>query len=69
MKAVDIFTADELALIDSGDYKPSRAALDVKLDLAMAVEREACAKVAEMTPCQFDDYKRIAAAIKARGNT
>ena len=34
-----------------------------------AAEREACAKVAEMTPCQFDDYKRIAAAIRARGNT
>ena len=34
-----------------------------------AAEREACAKVAEMTPCQFDDYRRIAAAIRARGNT
>lgn len=33
-----------------------------------AAEREACAKVAEMTPCQFDDYKRIAAAIRARGS-
>ena len=69
MKAVDIFTADELALIDSGDYKPGRAVLDAKLDLAMAVEREACAEVAEMTPCQFDDYRRIAAAIRARGDT
>ena len=37
--------------------------------LVAAAEREACAKVAEMTPCQFDDYKRIAAAIRARGNT
>ena len=33
-----------------------------------AAEREACAKVAEMTPCQFDDYKRIAAAIRARSS-
>ena len=38
-------------------------------ELVRADEREACAKVAEMTPCQFDDYKRIAEAIRARGNT
>ena len=38
-------------------------------ELVRADEREACAKVAEMTPCQFDDYKQIAAAIRARGNT
>ena len=36
--------------------------------LVRADEREACAEVAEMTPCQFDDYKRIAAAIRARGS-
>ena len=38
-------------------------------ELVRADEREACAEVAEMTPCQFDDYRRIAAAIRARGNT
>ncbi len=47
MKLKDIFTAEELALIDSGEYKPSRAVLDAKLDLVAAIEREACAKVCE----------------------
>lgn len=32
-------------------------------------EREACAKVAEWEPCMTDTPKRIAAAIRARGNT
>lgn len=34
--------------------------------LVAAHEREECAKVVEMTPFQFDDYKRIAAAIRSR---
>ena len=46
MKITSIFTDEELALIDSGKYTPGRAALDAKLDLAMALEREACARVA-----------------------
>ena len=57
MKIQDIFTADELALIDSGNYKPGRAVLDAKLDLAMAIEREACAKVAGWLWQQFQDTK------------
>ena len=76
MKAVDIFTADELALIDSGDYKPGRAVLDAKLDLAMAVEREACAKVCEdeICNCCWDEQagavaEHLAETIRARGNT
>ena len=70
MKLEDIFTADELALIDSGEYKPGRAVLDAKLDLVAAIMREACAKVCE-------DYGRaeemqaigndFAQAIRARG--
>ena len=69
---IDIFTADELALIDSGDYKPSRAVLDAKLDLAMALEREACAKVCEdlETSGDAEFYGHVFAyAIRARGNT
>jgi arginine utilization protein RocB len=42
-----IFTDAELALIDSGKYMPGRAVLDAKLDLAVAMEREACAKLIE----------------------
>jgi hypothetical protein len=43
----EIFTPEELALIDSGEYRPGRAVLDAKIDLAVAAEREACAKVCE----------------------
>ena len=57
MKIQDIFTADELALIDSGNYKPGRAELDAKLDLAMAIEREANAKMAGRLWQQFQDTK------------
>jgi hypothetical protein len=35
---------------------------------ALADEREACAKVAEWEPCMTDTPKRIAEAIRARGN-
>ena len=42
-----LFTDAELALIDSGKYMPGRAVLDAKLDLAAAMEREACAKFCE----------------------
>jgi hypothetical protein len=70
MKIQDIFTADELALIDSGNYKPGRAVLDAKLDLAIALEREACAKVCESylseSPHSWGGTT-MAAAIRARG--
>ena len=69
MKIQDIFTADELALIDSGDYKPGRAVLDAKLDLAMAIEREACAKVCDAWQEWGTDGALLAKAIRARGNT
>ena len=72
MKIQDIFTADELALIDSGDYKPGRAVLDAKLDLAMAIEREACEALCKWrTGIQQVDaaIETCEAAIRARGNT
>jgi len=37
--------------------------------IVRADEREACAKVAEWEPCMTDTPKRIAAAIRARGET
>ena len=45
----EIFTPEELALIDSGEYKPGRAVLDAKIDLVIAAEREACAKLLILT--------------------
>jgi hypothetical protein len=36
---------------------------------AVEAEREACATVAEWEPCMTNTPKRIAAAIRARGNT
>lgn len=41
---------------------------DAILEL-IAAEREACAKVAEWEPCMTGTPKRIAATIRARGNT
>jgi len=69
MKITSIFTDEELALIDSGKYTPGRAALDAKLDLAMALEREACAKVCEPQEEHDDPLTawKIAKAIRARG--
>ena len=59
-----IFTDAELALIDSGKYMPGRAVLDAKLDLAVAMEREACAKVCDVFYCDY-----CADAIRNRGTT
>jgi hypothetical protein len=65
MNIEDIFTDAELALIDSGKYMPGRAVLDAKLDLAAAMEREACAKVCdELHPGL--STKRAAEIIRAR---
>jgi hypothetical protein len=64
MNIENIFTEQELALIDSGEYKPGCAVLDAKLDLAAALEREACAKVCDVIYCDY-----CAGAIRARGNT
>jgi hypothetical protein len=75
-----IFTDEELALIDAGKYTPGRTVLDAKLDLAVAMEREACAKVCDDLPpperMSLDNeslYKLAtldcADAIRARGNT
>jgi hypothetical protein len=80
MNIKDIFTDAELALIDSGKYMPGRAVLDAKLDLAVAMEREACAIVCDelsppcgynLTETSFWDVTSLecAAAIRARGNT
>jgi len=64
-----IFTDEELALIDAGKYTPGRTVLDAKLDLAVAMEREACAKVCESTaPSQINGYE-CADLIRNRGNT
>jgi len=52
--------------------EPTREELDVFLrtwQRAIQAEREECAKVAEWEPCMTDTPKRIAAAIRARGNT
>lgn len=68
MKIQDIFTADELALIDSGNYKPGRAVLDAKLDLAMAIEREQCALLCEKLHPSLENHW-VAKYIRARGNT
>ena len=76
MKLEQLFTAEELALIDSGEYRPGRAVLDAKLDLCAAAEREACAAIAENvgTATEPDDFAldkcyEIETAIRARGNT
>ena len=62
-----IFTDAELALIDSGKYMPGRAVLDAKLDLAVAMEREACERaIEELLPDA--DRAECAAVIRARGN-
>lgn len=61
----ELARADERADL----YKEIHDPLVLACKKMVADEREACAKVAEMTPCQFDDYKRIAEAIRARGNT
>jgi hypothetical protein len=69
MKIASIFTDEELALIDSGKYTPGRAVLDAKLDLAVAMEREACAKVCEelLMWNEDDPGSSAAKAIRARG--
>ena len=79
MKIQDIFTADELALIDSGNYKPGRAVLDAKLDLAIALEREACANIVDKRlktwaslagkDKTYQWLQKLSAAIRVRGNT
>jgi hypothetical protein len=70
MKLETIFTAEELALIDSGEYKPGRAVLDAKLDLVAAIEREACANICETLELpEWPDKVRqpLAQAIRTRG--
>ena len=77
MNIKDIFTDAELALIDSGKYMPGRAVLDAKLDLAAAMEREACAVIADgqlrntnallTYPPQSSAAYQIGVAIRNRG--
>jgi hypothetical protein len=74
MKLEQLFTAEELALIDSGEYRPGRAVLDAKLDLLEAAEREACAKAYEAEADTWEAWpqagaakRKGAAAIRARG--
>lgn len=68
MKLKDLFTVEELSMIDSGEYRPGRAVLDAKLDLCAAIEREACAYVAEQGFKFSKDGYQIADDIRARGN-
>jgi hypothetical protein len=79
MKIASIFTDEELALIDSGNYTPGRTVLDAKLELAAALEREACARVCDDLPTpermSLDNESLweaatldCADAIRARGN-
>ena len=74
MKIENIFTEQELALIDSGKYKPGRAVLDAKLDLVAAIEREACALICDAEQKKNEDKgqwmweaKTCGIAIRARG--
>ena len=55
MKLEQLFTAKELVLIDSGEYRPGRAVLDAKLALWAEIEREACAKVCDAIAQKMDD--------------
>ena len=65
-----IFTPEELALIDSGEYRPGRAVLDAKIDLAIAAEREACALIAESYEPRCDTCPSgVTNAIRARGES
>ncbi len=66
MKLKDIFTTEELTLIDSGEYKPGRAVLDAKLDLVAAIEREACAKLCAQLKGEMYSVNGCIAAIRAR---
>ena len=66
MKLEDIFTAEELALIDSGEYKPGRKILDAKLDLVAAIEREACIRACNEVDLVGAD--ECIDAIRARGH-
>ena len=70
MRLEQLFTQEELSLIDSGEYRPGRAVLDAKLDLWAAAEREACAKVCEDMGrghgSAFAEFDCVA-AIRARG--
>jgi len=77
MRLEEIFTAEELLLIDSGQYLPGREVLDAKLDLSSAIEREACAKVCDdkhhtwrwdEKPDSASGPRDCAAAIRARVN-
>ena len=68
MRLEELFTPEELALIDSGEYKPARDVLDAKLDLCAAIEREACAKVCEELHPGLSST-RVAQVIRARGDT
>ena len=67
MNIKDIFTDAELALIDSGKYMPGQAVLDAKLDLAVAMEREACAEMVDHI--LKEGGGTWGDAIRARGNT
>jgi hypothetical protein len=77
MRLEEIFTAEELLLIDSGQYRPGREALDAKLALVSAIVREACAKVCEdaSKPREGEMHSDaqwaglvLATTIRARGN-
>ena len=69
MKIENFFTPEELALIDSGEYRPGRVELDAKLDFCIAAEREACAKLCEdsNTWDLYDPNGFAANLIRARG--
>ena len=72
MNAKEEITKLIMASYDQGVADAKQAAMEaftVAINAAVRVEREACAKVAEWEPCMTDTPKRIAAAIRARGNT
>jgi hypothetical protein len=60
---------DEIIKLIEGNGLTLHGDIEHFAALVEAAEREACAKVAEWEPCMTDTPKRIAAAIRARGNT
>jgi len=66
-KLEEVFTPEELKMIDSGEYRPGRNVLDAKLDLWAAIEREACAKVCESHGPTLANGAMLAEQIRARG--
>ena len=73
MKIENFFTPEELALIDSGEYRPGRVELDAKLDFCIAAERERFIQICNHQADIATDYLdknllwQLRDAVRARG--